>query len=69
MGKTLDIDDVAATSETAKAELQALREQNETMKQVLQVTKGNILSIKNVVGYGVIAYDIWLQEVNRAIDA
>ena len=37
------------------------------MRLALELTRGNILSIKNAVGVGVIAYDIWLLEVEKAL--
>jgi hypothetical protein len=39
----------------------------EKLRSVLGVTRGNILSIKGCVGVGVITYDIWLNEVDKAL--
>lgn len=61
MGKELDLDDVAAQSCFAKAELNALRKERDVMRADLEVSRGNVLSIKAAVGVGVIAYDIWLR--------
>lgn len=74
MGKELDLDDVAAQSDLAKSELAALREdaariakERDVMRSVLEVSRGNVLSIKSAVGIGVITYDIWLREINTAL--
>ena len=60
MGMYLDLYDVSEGHPLARDEL--LR-----MRQALEVTRGNILSIKNAVGIGVITYDIWLGEVEKAL--
>lgn len=94
MGKELDLDDVAAQSQLAMAELITLRldakslhnddhipinatywkreasriaKERDAMRSVLEVSRGNVLSIKSAVGIGVITYDIWLREINNAL--
>ena len=37
------------------------------MRQALEITAGNIKSIKNAVGIGVITYDVWLALVEEAL--
>lgn len=39
----------------------------EKLRAILYVTHGNLLSIKECVGVGVITYDIWLSEVEKAL--
>mgnify|MGYP001572271478 CR=1 FL=1 len=94
MGKELDLDDVAAQSQLAMAELITLRldakslhnddhipinatywrreaartaKERDVMRAALEVSRGNVLSIKSAVGIGVITYDIWLREINTAL--
>ena len=94
MGKDLDLDDVAAQSQLAMAELITLRldakslhnddhipinatywkreaariaKERDVMRAALEVSRGNVLSIKSAVGIGVITYDIWLREINNAL--
>ena len=37
------------------------------LRAVLEVTRGNIQSIKTSVGVGVITYDVWLDEVDKVL--
>lgn len=50
-----------------KREAARIAKERDAMRSVLEVSRGNVLSIKNAVGIGVITYDIWLREINTVL--
>jgi hypothetical protein len=66
--KSLHNDDHIPTNATYwKREAARISKERDVMRAALEVSRGNVLSIKSAVGIGVITYDIWLREINNAL--